>query len=65
MPKIGDKVADENLKTVGTVFDVFGPVPSPYVAVRPTTSDLQRLVKSVLYTIPSTSRRKEKKKYER
>jgi RNA-binding protein len=65
MPKIGDKVADENLKTVGTVFDVFGPVSSPYVAVRPTISEPQCLVKNVLYTIPSTARRKEKKKYGR
>lgn len=34
-PKIGEKVYDGQLKPVGFVFDVFGPVESPYVAVKP------------------------------
>jgi len=65
LPKIGDKVVDENLKSVGSVFDVFGPVSSPYVAVKPVIIDLKHLIKSRLYAIPSTARRKEKKKHAR
>lgn len=64
-PKIGNKVVDENLKFVGTVFDVFGPVFQPYVSVKPVTSEPQRLIRNTLYTIPSARRRKEKRKYGR
>jgi RNA-binding protein len=58
-PRIGQTVVDENLKPVGTVFDIFGPVSSPYAAIRPTTLDPQKLVSKKLYVIPS-KRRKEK-----
>lgn len=61
LPKIGDTVVDGHLKPIGTVFDVLGPVSSPYIAVKPAISEPQRLVKSILYTIPPTGRRKEKK----
>jgi RNA-binding protein len=62
-PKIGETVVDENLKPVGTIFDVFGPVSSPYAAIRPTTRDPDKLVNKKLYVIPS-KRRKEKTKNE-
>ncbi len=65
LPKIGDKVVDEKLEFVGTVFDVFGPVSSPYIAVRPVMSELQHFIENTLYTIPSAMRRKEKRKYGR
>ena len=55
-------VVDENLKPVGKVFDILGPVSSPYVAIRPTMRDLERLVSKPVYVIPSR-RRKEKNKY--
>jgi len=35
IPRIGDQVANENLKHVGIVFGVFGPTSSTYVAVKP------------------------------
>jgi RNA-binding protein len=53
VPKIGEKVVDENLKTVGKVFDVFGPVSSPYAAVRPTIQKPGKLINKVLYVVPS------------
>ncbi|MGQ9461069.1 MAG: Gar1/Naf1 family protein [Candidatus Bathyarchaeaceae archaeon] len=62
VPRIGDKVVDENLKSMGTVFDVFGPTSSPYVAVKPSVKDPQRFVNSVLYAVPSKPGRKERKK---
>jgi RNA-binding protein len=62
-PKIGETVIDENLKPVGTVFDIFGPVSAPYVAVRPATRDPEKLVNKKLYTLPS-KRRKEKARNE-
>jgi len=62
VPRIGDEVADENLKSVGKIFDVFGPVSSPYVAVKPNVKDPHRFVNNILYAIPSKPGRKERKK---
>ena len=58
-PRIGETVVDENLKHVGTIFDTFGPVCSPYVAIRATIADPEKLVDKPLYVVPS-KRRKEK-----
>jgi RNA-binding protein len=58
-PKIGETVVDENLKPIGTVFDLFGPVQAPYVAVRPTVKEPSKLADKILYVLPS-SRRKER-----
>jgi RNA-binding protein len=62
VPKIGDTVVDENLKPVGKVFDIFGPASSPYVAIRSTVCDPEKMVNRPVYVIPSR-RRKEKNKY--
>lgn len=55
-PKIGETVVDENLKPVGEVFDIFGPVSAPYAAVKPKTSKPESLVNKVLYISPSKKR---------
>lgn len=57
VPKIGEKVVDENLKPVGKVFDVFGPISSPYVAVKPTIQKPEKLTNKVLYVLPSKRRK--------
>jgi len=62
VPRIGDKVVDENLKSVGTVFDLFGPASSPYVTVKPNVKEPHRFINSVLYAVPSKPERKERKK---
>ena len=62
IPRIGDKVTNENLKPVGIVFDVFGPTVSPYVAVKPHIQNPEQLVNHVLYVIPSKSGIKKRKK---
>ena len=62
VPRIGDKVANEKLKPVGTVFDVFGPTSSPYVAVKPHIQNPEQLVNHVLYAITSEAGRKKRKK---
>ncbi|MEM3718874.1 MAG: Gar1/Naf1 family protein [Candidatus Bathyarchaeia archaeon] len=56
-PKIGDAVVDENLKVVGEVFDIMGPVSSPYAIVKPKTSLPESLVSKILYFLPSKGRR--------
>jgi RNA-binding protein len=59
LPKIGETVVDENLKPVGKIFDIIGPVSSPYVTIKPTTTEPEKLVNKTLYVHPS-KRRKEK-----
>ncbi len=61
-PRIGDTVVDENLKQVGKVFDILGPASSPYVAIRPTVRDPEKMINRPVYVIPS-KRTKEKNKY--
>ena len=62
IPRIGDKVTNENLKPVGTVFDVFGPTSSPYVAVKPHILSPEQFVNQVLYAVPSKDGRKKRTK---
>lgn len=62
IPRIGDEVVDEEMKPVGTVFDVFGPVSSPYVSVRTSLKDPDRLVNCILYAIPSSKPVKRRRK---
>ncbi|MEM3672822.1 MAG: Gar1/Naf1 family protein [Candidatus Bathyarchaeia archaeon] len=52
LPKIGENVVDENLKTVGKVFDILGPVSSPYAAVKPAIREIKKLANKVLYVSP-------------
>ena len=47
---VGSSVVDEDLTTVGTVVDVFGPVDRPYLAVNPSASiHLPGLLGKTLY----------------
>jgi RNA-binding protein len=61
-PKIGEKVVDEKLKQVGTVFDVFGPVSKPYVAVKPSTEDPKTLVNQNLYVVAHAKNHEERRR---
>jgi len=47
--KLGTKVCDSKLKEIGKVQDLFGPVASPYVAVRPTISSPDKFVNRIAY----------------
>jgi len=62
LPRIGDQVVDQNLKSVGAVFDIFGPVSFPYVSVRPNVEEPRRFVEQTLYAVPISKLRREKRK---
>ena len=62
VPRIGDQAMDEDLKTVGMVFDVFGPVTNPYVAVRPSVDEPNLYVQRVLYAVPSKPRMEKRRR---
>jgi len=56
-PKIGAEVIDENLKVVGKVFDIIGPVSAPYAVVKPTVTEPVKLVNKPVYLLlPKTKR---------
>jgi len=59
-PKIGATVVDENLKTVGKIFDLFGPVSSPYVAIKPAILKPEGLTNKTLYISPQRGERRKK-----
>lgn len=49
VPSLNDRVVDKDLTFVGVVKDVFGPVKTPYVAVKPRVKKPEGYVDSVLY----------------
>jgi len=57
-PKIGCEVADENLTVVGKVFDIIGPVSSPYAVIKVSIKDATALLNKPLYLLPSKTRSK-------
>jgi RNA-binding protein len=62
IPHIGNEVTDEKLNSVGTVFDIFGPTSTPYVAVKPHIQSPEKLINQVLYAIPYKAGTKKRKK---
>ncbi len=48
-PKIGSAVIDESLTVVGQVFDIIGPVSSPYAVIRPSVKTPEKLLNKQLY----------------
>jgi RNA-binding protein len=52
-PKLGTAVVDENLKVIGKVFDIIGPVSSPYAIIRPSIKDPEKLANKQLYVSSS------------
>jgi len=60
--QIGDGVVDENLEPVGKIFDIFGPVSSPYVSVKADRENIHSFINRILYIVPSKSPRKRRGK---
>ncbi|MFB3889907.1 MAG: H/ACA ribonucleoprotein complex subunit GAR1 [Candidatus Bathyarchaeia archaeon] len=56
-PRMGAAVIDESLKPVGKVFDIIGPVSSPYAVVKPQVRDPEKLANRQLYVLPSKKQR--------
>ncbi len=56
-PKMGAAVIDENLKVVGRVFDVIGPVSAPYAVIKPSVKEPEKLISRQLYVSSSKKER--------
>jgi len=67
IPALNDRVIDKNLQVIGIVKDVFGPVKSPYVAIKPRIKNPEKYIGEVLYIDkrrnkkPSSASKKSKK----
>jgi RNA-binding protein len=59
-PQIGLAVVDENLKVVGKIFDIIGPVSSPYAVVKPAVKEPEKLTNKPLYLLLSKKERSKK-----
>ena len=59
-PHLGASVVDETLKVVGRVFDIIGPVSSPYAIVKPTVREPEKLANKQLYLLLSKKERSKK-----
>jgi RNA-binding protein len=57
LPKTGETVVDENLKSIGKILDIFGPVSSPYASVKPKIQENGEFADKMLYIFPSKSRK--------
>jgi RNA-binding protein len=60
-PQIGSAVVDENLKVVGKIFDIIGPVSSPYAVVKPAIKEPEKLTNKQLYLLLSKNERSKRK----
>ena len=56
-PKLGSEVVDENLNSVGKVFDIIGPVSAPYAVIKPTVREPAKLVNRPVYLLLSKTKR--------
>ena len=59
-PRIGSEVIDENLNIVGKVFDIIGPVSTPYAVVKPTIREPAKLLNKQVYLLLSKTKRSKK-----
>ena len=59
-PRIGSEVVDENLSVIGKVFDIIGPVSSPYAVVKPTVREPAKLLYKPVYLLLSKTNRSKK-----
>jgi RNA-binding protein len=58
-PKIGCEIADESLTVVGKIFDIIGPVSSPYAVIKTNVKNPTALLNKPLYLLlPKIGRKK-------
>jgi len=56
-PKIGTEVIDDNLKVIGKIFDIIGPVSAPYAVIKPTVREPAKLANKQVYLLLSKTKR--------
>ena len=52
--RVGSAILTQDLRNIGNVFDVFGPVASPYVSVRPAIREPAKYVGQLVYVEENT-----------
>ncbi|MGQ4833377.1 MAG: H/ACA ribonucleoprotein complex subunit GAR1 [Candidatus Asgardarchaeia archaeon] len=64
-PKIGSKVVNKKMEVIGTVFDIIGPVNSPFAVIKPKSKKYIERPPDVLYAIEERKRKGWEKKRKR
>ncbi|HUK28610.1 MAG TPA: Gar1/Naf1 family protein [Candidatus Acidoferrales bacterium] len=49
--KLGTRTCDSKLKEIGRVQDLFGPIATPYISIRPTTPSPSKYVGRIAYSL--------------
>ena len=50
VPHLGEKIFDSDIQCIGTVDDIFGPVKSPYLALKVNENNLNKYIGKPIYT---------------
>jgi RNA-binding protein len=56
--KTGLVALNQNLENVGTIFDIFGPIETPYISVKPSIRNPSNYVGQLLYFEENTEKRR-------
>ncbi len=51
LPRLGTTAYDEDLKKIGVVVEIFGPVKKPYISVKPSVSKSDSYIGKTLYCL--------------
>ena len=54
--RVGSAILTQDLRNIGNVLDVFGPVANPYVSVRPAIREPAKYVGQLVYVEDNTLR---------
>jgi len=49
--KTGTEALGAKKKSIGTIFDIFGPVTNPYISIKPSISNPERYIGRTLYIL--------------
>ncbi len=50
IPKIGDKVVTRKMELVGVIYDIIGPVSSPYALIKP-NNNIKKIIFGELFVV--------------
>ncbi len=51
LPRIGITAYDEDLRKIGIVIEIFGPVKQPYISIKPSVLKPDAYVGKILYSL--------------
>lgn len=59
--KIGFQVVNKEIKRIGKIIDVIGPVSRPFIVVHPKTAEVKAQIGQVVYSVPHDPKKRSKR----